>query len=281
MIFQDPYASLNPRMTVGDIIGEGWKIHPDVVAKDEAISDRVKELLDVVGLNPDHINRYPHQFSGGQRQRIGIARALALEPSVIIADEPVSALDVSVQAQVVNLLAGSPDRSSGCRTCSSRTTSSVVRHICDRVAVMYLGKIVEIGADEAIYERTTHPYTEALLSAVPVPDPTSHARTTPDPAGRRRAVAGQPAVGLPIPNRCWKAQDICAEQEPLLVAHRRVHGRVPLPDRRQRADEPPRRTHRLQRQLSVVRASSSGRLVRLRPRHPPAVDSSRPSRTTA
>ena len=215
IVFQDPYTSLNPRKTVGDIIGEPFEIHPDVVPKGGR-KKAVKDLLDMVGLNPEHINRYPHQFSGGQRQRIGIARGIALRPKVLICDEPVSALDVSVQAQVINLMEKLQDEL-GLSYVFIAHDLSVVRHISDRVGVMYLGRMVELGTEEEIYQRPTHPYTQALLSAVPVPDPTMRGKReqivltgdVPSPAN--------PPKGCRFHTRCFKAQERCSVDDPELM----------------------------------------------------------------
>ena len=213
MIFQDPYSSLNPRHTVGTIVGAPFRVQR--VKPAGGVQTAVQELLELVGLNPEHYNRYPHEFSGGQRQRIGIARTLALRPRLIVADEPVSALDVSIQAQVVNLLEDLQDELDLTYVLIAHDLS-VVRHVSDRVAVMYLGKIVEIGDHRAVYERPMHPYTVALLSAVPVPDPRRRANRT------RILLKGDvPSPLNPPPacrfhTRCWKAQDICRTEEPPL-----------------------------------------------------------------
>lgn len=212
MIFQDPYASLNPRMTVGSIVGEPLEVHG--IGKNKAErQQRVQELLKVVGLNPYFVNRYPHEFSGGQRQRIGIARALAVNPAFIVCDEPISALDVSIQAQVINLLEDLQNEL-GLTYLFIAHDLSVVRHISDRIAVMYLGKIVELAERDELYDKPMHPYTQALLSAVPIPDPViEHKRQriilegdVPSPAN--------PPKGCHFSTRCPRVMDICREVEP-------------------------------------------------------------------
>ena len=220
MVFQDPYASLNPRKRIAQIVGDPMVMH-GIVKRDEA-KGVVQDLLETVGLNPEHYNRFPHEFSGGQRQRIGIARALGLRPKLIIADEPVSALDVSIQAQIINLLEDLQDE--------YRLTFifvahdlSVVRHVADRIAVMYLGKIVEIGPAEAVYNTPIHPYTHALLSAVPIPDPRANA------ARKQVVLEGDvPSPANPPPacrfhTRCPRATEICTQEEPPLIDHGNDH----------------------------------------------------------
>ena len=212
IIFQDPYSSLNPRMTVGAIIGEALKIHR--LAKGRALTERVGELLGMVGLPANYARRYPHEFSGGQRQRIGIARALAVEPQFIVADEPVSALDVSIQAQIINLLQDL-QKELGLSYLFIAHDLSVVQHICDRVAVMYLGKIVELTDRTTLYAKPSHPYTQALLSAVPVPDP----------GGKKQRVVLEGDVpnpadipsGCPFHTRCPERQDVCNRIVPELL----------------------------------------------------------------
>jgi oligopeptide transport system ATP-binding protein len=220
LVFQDPYASLNPRKRVGSIIASPLRIHHR--GNREQIARRVRELLELVGLSPEHVNRYPHEFSGGQRQRIGVARALALHPKLIIADEPVSALDVSIRAQVINLLDDLQDDFDLTYIFIAHDLG-VVRHVSDRIAVMYLGKIVEISPAEELYRRPVHPYTEALLSAVPIPDP--------DLSEQRQQIVLEGDVPNPIAPppgcrfhpRCRYATEICRQEEPPLIPHAAGH----------------------------------------------------------
>jgi peptide/nickel transport system ATP-binding protein len=212
IIFQDPYSSLNPRHTVGKIVAMPMVVNG--IKPAGGVKARVQELLEIVGLNPEHYNRFPHEFSGGQRQRIGIARALALKPKLIVADEPVSALDVSIQAQVINLLRNLQKEFNLAFVFIAHDLA-IVRHFCERIAVMYLGKVVEIGTRQEIYERPSHPYTRALLSAVPDVTALGHS------LGRIRLQGDvptpvDPPSGCRFRTRCWKAQDLCAAQEPLL-----------------------------------------------------------------
>jgi oligopeptide transport system ATP-binding protein len=220
MIFQDPYASLNPRMTVGEIIGEPLIVHH--IATGKEVEDRVEHLLELVGLNPAFTNRFPHEFSGGQRQRIGVARALALQPSFIVCDEPISALDVSVQAQVVNLLEQLQDDFDLTYLFIAHDLS-MVRHISDRVAVMYLGVIVELASRDEIYRSPLHPYTQALLSAVPIPDPFAEEK-------RKRVILEgdvpsptNPPSGCRFRTRCAFAKEICAQARPEFKEYKPAH----------------------------------------------------------
>jgi len=220
MIFQDPYASLNPRKRVGDIVGDPLRLHG--LASGRELQRQVQELLERVGLGPEHYGRFPHEFSGGQRQRIGIARALALRPKLIIADEPVSALDVSIQAQIINLLDELQDEFKLTYIFVAHDLG-VIRHVSDRIAVMYLGKVVEIGPAEEVYSNPIHPYTLSLLASLPIPDPKANAAREPLVLAGDVPSPADPPEACRFHTRCPYATEICSEVEPELVHHGRDH----------------------------------------------------------
>ena len=220
MIFQDPYASLNPRKRVGQIVGDPIRLHG--LASGEELKGRVQDLLERVGLSAEHHNRYPHEFSGGQRQRIGIARALALQPKLIVADEPVSALDVSIQAQIINLLDDLQDDFNLTYLFVAHDLG-VVRHVADRIAVMYLGKIVEVGPAQEVYSNPIHPYTLSLLSAIPIPDPEANRARAPQVVEGDVPSPANPPAACRFHPRCPYATEVCSEIEPELIDHGRGH----------------------------------------------------------
>jgi oligopeptide/dipeptide ABC transporter ATP-binding protein len=219
LVFQDPVSSLNPRKRVGQIVGTPLRLHG---MERDKVQDRVRELLDKVGLNPEHVNRFPHEFSGGQRQRIGVARALAVNPRLIVLDEPVSALDVSIQAQVVNLLDDLQDEL-GLSYVFIAHDLSVVRHVSDRIAVMYLGKLMEVSPAKELYSKPIHPYTQALLSALPIPDPNENRARKRDVIGGEPPNPINPPSGCRFHTRCPHATEICSQAEPPLAEYANGH----------------------------------------------------------